>query len=63
MKAGLNRSVYDFSIDYDTLDVDDIWNIRMYSMRKFVKYKWNLQMRPEMININSNKPLVCRYSK
>ena len=33
-KTGLNGYVYDFSVDYDTIAVDDILNIYMYLMKK-----------------------------
>ena len=33
-KTVLNRSVYDFSLDYNASDVDDILDIRKYLMEK-----------------------------
>ena len=33
-KTGLNRCIYDFSVDYDTIAVDDILDIRNYLMKK-----------------------------
>ena len=33
-KTGFNGYVYDFSIDYDATDVDDIKNIHKYLMKK-----------------------------
>ena len=33
-KTGLNGYVWDFSVDYDTTDVDDIKNIHNYLMNK-----------------------------
>ena len=32
-KTGLNEYVYDFSVDYDVTDVDDILDIHNYLMR------------------------------
>ena len=32
--TGLNRYVYDFSVDYDTIAVDDIKDIHKYLMKK-----------------------------
>ena len=32
--TGLNRYVYDFSVDYDTIAVDDILDIHKYLMKK-----------------------------
>ena len=32
--TGLNRYVYDFSVDYDTTAVDDIKDIHNYLMKK-----------------------------
>ena len=34
LRAGLNRYVYDFSVDYKTIAVDDIINIHKHLMRK-----------------------------
>ena len=36
-KSELCGCVYDFSIDYDNIDVDDILNIYKYLMKKHVK--------------------------
>ena len=33
-KTGLNRCVYDFSVDYDAIAVDDTLDIRKYLMKK-----------------------------
>ena len=33
-KTGLNGYVYDFSVDYDAIVVDDILNIHNYLMKK-----------------------------
>ena len=33
-KTGLNGFVYDFSVDYDASDVDDILDIQNYLMKK-----------------------------
>ena len=33
-KAGFNGYVYDFSVDYDTTDIDDIKDIHKYLMKK-----------------------------
>ena len=33
-KTGLNRYVYDFSVDYDAIAVDDILDIHKYLMKK-----------------------------
>ena len=33
-RTGLNGYVYDFSVDYKAVDVDDIKNIRRYLMKK-----------------------------
>ena len=34
-KTGLNRYVYDFSVDYDVVAVDDILGAHKYSMKKY----------------------------
>ena len=33
-KTGFNGYVYDFSVDFDSTDVDDIKDIHMYLMKK-----------------------------
>ena len=33
-KTGFNGYVYDFSVDYDSIDVDDIKDIHKYLMKK-----------------------------
>ena len=33
-KAGFNAYVYDFSVDYDATDIDDIKDIHKYLMKK-----------------------------
>ena len=33
-KAGLNGYVYDFSVDYDAIAVDDIKDVHKYLMKK-----------------------------
>ena len=33
-KTGLNGYVYDFSVDYDSIAVDDMLDIRKYLMKK-----------------------------
>ena len=33
-KTGLNDYVYDFSVDYDAIEVDDILDIHQYLMKK-----------------------------
>ena len=33
-KSGFNGYVYDFSVDYDTTDIDDILDIQKYLMKK-----------------------------
>ena len=34
-KSGFNDYVYDFSVDYDATDIDDILDIHKYLMRKY----------------------------
>ena len=33
-KTGFNGYIYDFSVDYNSIDVNDIKNIQMYLMKK-----------------------------
>ena len=33
-KTGFNGHIYDFSVDYDAIDVDDILHIHKYLMKK-----------------------------
>ena len=37
-KTGLNGYVYDFSVNYDASDVDDILDIHNYLMKKMTQY-------------------------
>ena len=37
--TGLNNYVYDFSVDYDTTDVNDIKDIHKYLMKKVTQCK------------------------
>ena len=37
-KTGLNGYVYDFSVDYDAIAVDDILDIHNYLMKKTMQY-------------------------
>ena len=37
-KTGLNGYVYDFSVDYDAIAVDDILDIHNYLMKKMTQY-------------------------
>ena len=39
-KAGFNEYVYDFSVDYDATDIDDIKDIYKYLMKKKTLCKW-----------------------
>ena len=38
-RTGFNGYIYDFSVDYDATDVDDIKNIHKYLMKKTILYK------------------------
>ena len=38
-ETGLNGYVYDFSVDYDAIAVDDILDIHKYLMKKNIQYK------------------------
>ena len=38
-RTGFNGYVYDFSVDYDATDVDDIKDIHKYLMKKITLYK------------------------
>ena len=40
-KIGLNACVYDFSVDYDAIEVDDILDIHKYLMKKNY-IMWNI---------------------
>ena len=39
-KTGFNEYVYDFSVDYDATDVDDIVDIHKYLIKKLCKWKY-----------------------
>ena len=38
-KNGFNGHIYDFSVDGDAIDVDNILDIHKYSMKKMTYYK------------------------
>ena len=85
-KTELNVYVYDFSVDYDAIAVDDILDIHKYLMKenndiRMVRFitkvfvvaisffscnalecasmnNQKCKIKPEIININSNEPLV-----
>ena len=38
-KTGFTRYVYDFSVDYDAITVDDVKDIHKYLMKKITQYK------------------------
>ena len=54
-KIGFNGYIYDFSVDYDSIDVDDIKNIHKYLMEKneIVQYK-NVQICKLNIYFNND---------
>ena len=39
-RTGFNGCFYDFSVDYDGTDVDDIKDIHKYLMKKITECKW-----------------------
>ena len=41
-KTGLNGYVFDFSVDYNTVDISNIVNIRKYLMKKQYKIMFAL---------------------
>ena len=57
-KTGFSGYVYDFSVDYDATDVDDIKNIHMYLMKKWYGMNTssvikNVYQAKEIINNNT----------
>ena len=66
-KTGFNEYVYDFSVDYDATDVDDIADIHNYLMKKnieqmkifrFVKKVFFTGL-PILSNFTNAIPLSC----
>ena len=66
-KTGLYGYVYNFSVYYDSIDVDDILDIHNYLMKKkndvwiYLKKcvslnKQPCQARPTLVNVNCNQP-------
>ena len=39
-KSGFNGYAYDFSVDYNVTDVDDIKDIHKYLIKKMILYKY-----------------------
>ena len=73
--TGFYRHVYDFSVDYDSIDVDDILDIHKFLMknRKFCKPLTSISKRHvkcaslsnqpyKPININSNQSLYYPFT-
>ena len=58
-RTGLNGYVYDFSVDYDTVSVDDIKDIHKYLMKNKGQA---CNARPEIINVNSNNTVFYPFS-
>ena len=58
-RTGLNGYVYDFSVDYDTVSVDDIKDIHKYLMKKKGQA---CNARPKIINVNSNNTVFYPFS-
>ena len=77
-KNGLKGYVYDFSVDYDAIEIVDIldiqWNVlnekEWYKMFRFIKKMFITAitfvgcgaLKPVVMNINSNEPLFYPYS-
>ena len=72
-KTGLNGYVYDFSVDYDAITVDDILDIHKYLMEKNDPLSVNslesvsmsnqeCTARPKIINVNNNEPVFYTYN-
>ena len=38
-RTGFTGYIYDFSVDYEATDFDDINNIHKYLMKKIIQYK------------------------
>ena len=65
--TGLNKYIYDFSVDYDTIAVDDILNIHKYLMEKsdmkmfgFIKKVFFTGLRIlSSVNLLTITPLRC----
>ena len=67
-KTGFNDYFYDFSVDYDSIDVDDILNIHKYLMKKtrnnikmfrFIKQIFVLTMMLFGCNLSGVNSLEC----
>ena len=65
-KTGLVGSVFDFSVDYNAIAVDNILDIHKYLMKKNgIQYKmfgFIKKVRSGVINIDSNEPLFSSFS-
>ena len=62
--AGLNGYIYDFSVDYDAISVDDIPDfLFIFNALKRVSVKYQeCKIRPEILNVNSNKSFFYGYN-
>ena len=52
-KTGFNGYIYDFSVDYDSIDVSNIKDIHKYLMKKMALYK-NVQISKANIYFNND---------
>ena len=59
-KTGLNGYVYNFSIDYDAIAVDDILDIHNYLMKKKQKVPSKLFLSKDVLK-TSWKPFQCNF--
>ena len=48
-KTGLNGHVNDFSVDYNSTDVDDISDIQKYLMKKMTQYNKKLGLLEKVL--------------
>ena len=56
-KMGLNRYVYDFSVDYDVTAVDDILDIHKYLMKKNNMIKMFALLKKRFLQDQHTHPL------
>ena len=53
-KTGFNGYIYEFSVDYDSITVDDILDIHKYLMKKMTQYNKNVWISEANICFSNN---------
>ena len=61
-KTGFNGHIYDFSVDYDAIDVDNILDIHKYLIKKKKMTQYNKMFFVKQIFISATMFFGCNLS-